>query len=285
MDWTQAIESAVEYIEAHITEELTIEKVAASANISPFYFQKGFTMLCGCGVGEYIRRRRLSLAGSELLTGKDKVIDLAVKYGYDSADSFTKAFARFHGIPPAQARQNGGPVRAFDPLHIRISLEGGFAMEYRIEKQEAFWLMGVSRRFDGETAQKEIPKYWDEVFAPGKECPVRGDYGVCVSAGESGGKFRYMIADALDEERAAEKELETIQIPAHTWAVFPCRGALPNALQSVNREIFSRWLPASRYMIADGYDIERYADPRRYPKGTRDESYYSEIWIPVREKR
>ena len=100
MEWTECISKAISYIEDNITEELTIEDIADQAMISPFYFQKGFAMLCGFTVGEYIKKRRLTLAGSELVSTDWKIIDIALRYGYDSPDSFTKAFTRFHGATP-----------------------------------------------------------------------------------------------------------------------------------------------------------------------------------------
>ena len=135
MDWIKAVGEAVEYIENNITGDLTISRISQEINISIFYFQKGFSMLCGYTVGEYIRMRRLSLAGSELLREDVKVIDLAVKYGYDSPDSFTKAFTRFHGSTPTDVRKNGASLKSFAPLHIKLSLDGGRIMEYRIEKK------------------------------------------------------------------------------------------------------------------------------------------------------
>lgn len=97
MEWIESISRAINYIESHITEELTITDIAKQAIISPYYFQKGFSMLCGFTVGEYIKKRRLTLAGSELISTNRKIIDIALEYGYDSPDSFTKAFFRFHG--------------------------------------------------------------------------------------------------------------------------------------------------------------------------------------------
>ena len=108
MDWIKIIENALRYIEENLSGELTVGRIAEKVNISPFYFQKGFSMLCGYSVGEYIRMRRLSVAGSELVTSDNKVIDLALKYGYDSPDSFTKAFTRFHGSTPTDVRRKGG---------------------------------------------------------------------------------------------------------------------------------------------------------------------------------
>ena len=284
MDWIKAVEEAIEYIEENITEELSIAGIASKVNLSAFYFQKGFAMLCGYTVGEYIRMRRLSLAGSELLSTDVKVIDLAVKYGYDSSDSFTKAFTRFHGSTPTDVRKNRAALKSFARLHIKLSLEGGSVMEYRIEEKAAFKVMGISRVFSYESANTDIPKYWDEVYIGAAEKLVMGMYGICFDAEMSGNQFRYMIADDLQEESAAERNLEEYEIPAHTWAVFPCRGPMPFALQEVNRRIFSEWLPASRYELSEGYNIEYYSNATDYKEGTNDPDYYSEVWIPVKEK-
>ncbi len=284
MEWVKAIEEAVEYIEENITSDLTVSRIALEVNISPFYFQKGFSMLCGYTVGEYIRLRRLSLAGGDLLLSDSKVIDLAVKYGYDSPDSFTKAFTRFHGSTPTDIRRNGASLKTFAPLHIRLLLEGGTVMEYRIEKKNAFRVMGVSRLFSYESAKTDIPKYWGEILSADEKKSLMGMYGICFDEEMTGNQFRYMIADDLQEDIAAGERLERCEISAHTWAIFPCRGPMPSALQEVNRRIFSEWLPASRYEIAEGYNIEYYSNADDYKGGTQDPEYYTEVWIPVKEK-
>lgn len=282
MDWAAAIEEALGYIEEQITGELTIKQIAAAVHISPFYFQKGFSMLCGYTVGEYIRMRRLSLAGSEWLASDSRVVDLAVKYGYDSADSFTRAFTRFHGSTPTDVRKNGGPLKSFAPLHIRLSLAGGTVMEYRIEKKPAFAVMGLSRWFSYEAAAAGIPAYWDELR--GTEGAPVGQYGVCFDGEMAGGSFLYLIADDFRPKEAEKRGLSVWRIPAHTWAVFPSRGPMPEALQQVNRRIFSEWLPANRYEIAEGYNVEAYSDITGFPGGMEDPSYYAEVWIPIRER-
>ncbi|MDE6388289.1 MAG: AraC family transcriptional regulator [Lachnospiraceae bacterium] len=284
MNWIKGIETALEYIENNITENLTISGIASEINVSAFYFQKGFAMLCGYNVGEYIRMRRLSLAGSELLSSDIKIIDLAVKYCYDSSDSFTKAFTRFHGSTPTEVRRKGAPLKAFAPLHIKLSLEGGSVMEYRIEEKKAFKVMGISREFSYETANEDIPKYWDEMEnCPGGK-PVMGMYGVCFDTEMSGNRFRYMIADDFRAEAVTEKNLEEHEIPAHIWAVFPCTGVMPSALQKINRRIFSEWLPTSCYEVSEGYNIEHYSNAADYKDGTDDPEYYAEVWIPIKEK-
>lgn len=284
MNWVKIIEDAIEYIEGNITEDLTVGRIAEEVNTSAFYFQKGFSMLCGYTVGEYVRMRRLSIAGEELLSSNVKIIDLAMKYGYESPDSFTKAFTRFHGSTPTDVRRGGAVLKAFAPLHIKLTLDGGSTMEYRIEEKKAFKVMGISKDFSYENANAEIPQFWDEAFIRAKERPVLGMYGVCFDEEMAGNTFRYMIADDYDAKKAEEKKLDVHEIKAHTWAVFPCRGAMPLPLQEVNRKIFSEWLPASSYEIAEGYNIEYYSDPAKYKMGMQDPEYYTELWIPVKEK-
>ncbi|MCI9109103.1 MAG: AraC family transcriptional regulator [Lachnospiraceae bacterium] len=285
MDWIKIIENALRYIEENLSGELTVGMIAEKVNISPFYFQKGFSMLCGYSVGEYIRMRRLSVAGSELVTSDNKVIDLALKYGYDSPDSFTKAFTRFHGSTPTDVRRKGALLKSFAPLHIKIILDGGNTMEYRVEEKPAFRVMGVSKIFSYETANADIPQYWDEIHVQAAVKPVEGMYGICFDEEMGGNRFRYMIADDLEEGEAEEKNLETYEVPRHTWAIFPCRGAMPLSIQEVNRRIFSEWLPAGNYEIAEGYNIEYYSDSAEFKDGTQDPDYYAEVWIPVRERR
>ena len=285
MDWIKIIENALRYIEENLSGELMVDRIAEKVNISPFYFQKGFSMLCGYSVGEYIRMRRLSVAGSELVASDNKVIDLALKYGYDSPDSFTKAFTRFHGSTPTDVRRKGALLKSFAPLHIKIILDGGNTMEYRVEEKPAFRVMGVSKIFSYETANADIPQYWDEIHVQAAVKPVEGMYGICFDEEMGGNRFRYMIADDLEEGVAEEKNLETYEVPRHTWAIFPCRGAMPLSIQEVNRRIFSEWLPAGNYEIAEGYNIEYYSDSAEFKDGTQDPDYYAEVWIPVRERR
>lgn len=284
MNWAKIIEDAIDYIEGNITEELTVGRIAGEVNTSAFYFQRGFSMLCGYTVGEYVRMRRLSIAGEEFLSSDVKVIDIAMKYGYDSPDSFTRAFTRFHGSTPTDVRRGGAVLKSFAPLHIKLILDGGSTMEYRIEKKPAFKVMGVARNFSYENANAKVPQFWNEVFMQSEERPVMGMYGVCFDEEMAGNEFRYMIADDYDAGQAEAKKLDVHEIKEHTWAVFPCRGPMPLPLQEVNRRIFSEWLPASSYEIAEGYNIEYYSNPEEFKMGTQDHEYYAEVWIPVKEK-
>lgn len=285
MEWTEAISKAVWYIEEHITEDITADDIAREVYLSPFYFQKGFSLLCGFSISEYIRNRRLSLAGNELATSGKKVIDVALKYGYDSPDSFTKAFTRFHGITPSMVQKKEGTLKTFAPLKIKLSMEGGYIMDYKIVKKEAFTVLGVTKTFAYENAKEKIPEFWQEHYAKGNGQYVCGMFGINIDEQMGQDTFEYLIADLYNPVKEIPEGFVTRTIPEFTWAVFPCRGAMPNALQDVNTKIFSEWLPALKeYEFAAGYCIEMYDDAKKYPNGTMDENYYCEIWIPVKKK-
>ncbi len=285
MGWIEGIGEAIRYIEEHITEELEIESIAQRAFVSPFYFQKGFAMLCEFTVGEYIRQRRLALAGSELVSTDEKIIDIALKYGYDSPDGFTKAFTRFHGVTPTAVRKDGAMIKSFAPLKIKFTLEGGTIMDYKIVEMDPFIVIGVSRKFKYDTAKTEIPQFWADHYQTGKGSIICGMYGVCLDESMGADEFEYLIADNYDPSKVVPDGFVTKTIPKHTWAVFACKGAMPKALQDVNQKIYSEWLPNCRdYEIAAGYNIEMYTAVSDFPKGNDDENYYSEIWIPVRKK-
>lgn len=300
-------------MEEHLTDDITAEQVAQEVNISPLYFQKGFSILCDISVSEYIRNRRLSLAGRDLRTGDCKVIDAALKYGYDSPDSFTKAFTRFHGITPVQAKLGEGELKEFLPLKLHVSMKGGFDLECKIVKKAAFTVIGSAKIIKGADGFKECPKFWDDHFACGDDKFICGMYGICIDSGsmiesdslktaesrpksgaclnqtyeipEGPGFFKYMIADDYVPGREYPEKFTTEVIPENTWAVFPCKGPMPKALQSVNEKIYKEWLPQNPdYEVAGKYNIEMYTYPSKYPKGTADENYYTEIWIPVKAK-
>ena len=282
MGWIEGIGDAIAYIEENLAQELTVEDIAKQAYVSTFYFQKGFAMLCGFTVGEYIRQRRLSLAGSEIISSDGKIIDIALKYGYDSPDSFTKAFTRFHGVTPSAVRKDGALIRSFASLKIKFTLEGGYTMDYKIVEKEAFTVMGVSSNFNYEKAKAEIPQFWTEHYQTGKGEVVCGMYGICLDESMGSDEFEYLIADDYVPWKETPDGYVAKTIPKNTWAVFPCKGAMPNALQEVNNKIFSEWLPNCKdYKIAAGYNIEMYSNPQDYPKGNQDENYSTEIWIPV----
>lgn len=270
--WAEGIQSALHYIEDNLAEELNTEDIAARAYVSSFHFQRIFSALCGFTVGEYIRNRRLTLAAQELSADNAKVIDVAVKYGYDSPDSFARAFTRFHGISPSAAKEKGAKLRSFAPVRIKLTLEGGTMMEYKIVEKASFTVMGKSRMFNADTSNTEIPEFWQEHFREGENRKVCGLYGVCLNG--EGKDFEYLIADNYNPCDEVPEGYVTKAFPARTWAVFPCN---PRDLQIVNTKIWSEWLPnCKEYKLSGNYDIEMYTPPHENP-----EDNYSEIWIPV----
>lgn len=285
MEWMAIIGNSIQYMEDHITEDMKADDIAKSVGVSAFYFQKGFAMLCGFTVAEYIRNRRLALAGNDLLVTDEKIIDIAMKYGYDSQDSFTKAFTRFHGVTPTSVRKGDVLLKSFAPLKIKISLEGGYLMDYKIVKKEAFTVIANAKTFPYEGAKEIVPQFWQEHFQTGKGAVVCGCYGINMDLEMGQENFEYLIADPYDPQKDVPEGFVTRTIPAFDWAVFPCKGAMPNALQDVNTKIYTEWLPALKeYEFAAGYCVEYYDDPTKYEKGTLDENYYCEIWIPVKKK-
>ena len=285
MEWTDAIQSAISFIEQHITDDITAEDVANHVHISSFYFQKGFSMLCGYSVTEYIRNRRLALAGGALAATDMKIIDIAMKYGYDSPDSFTKAFTRFHGVSPAMVRKNDVTIKTFAPLKLEILLKGGYLMNYKIIDKESFTVLGASKKFEYENCKQEIPLFWQEHYAKGHGKYVGGMFGINIDEQMGNDSFEYLIADLYNPNTEIPEGFVTRTIPAFTWAVFSCDGPLPTALQDVNTKIFSEWLPALKeYEFAAGYCVDMYDAADKYPRGVQDENYHSEIWIPIRKK-
>ena len=265
----EGLQSAIQYIEDNLTEELQITDIAAKAYVSAFHFQKIFGVLCGFTVGEYIRMRRLTCAAQELSAEDAKVIDIAVKYGYDSPDSFTRAFTKFHGISPSAAKEKGAHLRAFAPLRIKLTLEGGNMLEYKIVEKEQFTVMGRSRMFSTDTSYQEIPKFWEEHYREGGGEKVRGVFGVCLDS--DGKNFDYLIADLYMPWNEIPEGYTTRVIPAGTWAVFPYRGECPKALQDVNTKIWSEWVPnCKEYKLSGNYNLEVYLDKE-----------FGEIWVPV----
>lgn len=270
---TQGLQNAILYIEDNLCEELEISKIAARAYLSSFYFQKVFGATCGMTVGEYIRYRRLSRAAEELSVSDVKVIDVALKYGYDSPDSFSRAFTKFHGITPSAAKEKGAKIKSFAPIITNFtSSKGGTFMNYKIVEKSAFTIMGKCGRFNGDTSYEEIPKFWGEHYASGGGEIVRGMFGACIDG--DGKEFDYLIADLYFPWNEIPEGCETRSFEAGTWAVFRYEGECPKALQDLNTAIWSEWLPNSKeYVLAANYNLEFYISENE-----------GEIWIPVKRK-
>ena len=272
----EGIQNAIQYIEDNLTEELNIDDIAAKAYVSSFHFQRIFSALCGFTAGEYIRNRRLAAAAQELSRSDSKIIDIALKYGYECHDSFTRAFTKFHGVSPSAAKEKGAHIKSFAPLKIKLILEGGTIMRYKIVEKAAFTLVGRSRRFKDESSYQEIPKFWQEHMNSPEAAKIMGMYGLCIDTGEK--DIEYYIADNYCPQKNIPDGCVTKTLPAGTWAVFPCKGPMVETLQSTNTRIWNEWLPSCKeYKLAGNYSVEAYVDP---PHDDPNDDY-CEIWIPV----
>lgn len=291
MDWITGIQRALDYVETHLTEEIDYEAVAKQALSSAFHFQRMFGMLCGFSLGDYIRMRRLTLAAEELMCTERKVIDMAFQYGYDTPESFSRAFQRFHGISPTLARQ-GGTVKSFSRLSVKLILSGGSTMNYRIEKRDVFPLICKKQQVtkpQGDTVTADISALWaacqkdgtiENICKYARFDKLNGVLGVCFSGEMSDAAFPYGIGAEYNGAPLGGEGLEIVEIPAHTYAVFPCKGKMPEAFKTTYQSIVSEFFPQSNYEYASGIELEVYPSAELC-----DPNYTCEIWIAVNEKK
>lgn len=291
MDWITGISKAIDYIEEHITEPTDYARAAKEACSSPFNFQRVFALLCGYTLGDYVRMRRLTLAGEELLSTVAKVIDVALKYGYDSPESFSRAFTRFHGVSPSAVRK-GAAIRSFSRICVKLILTGGSIMEYRIEKKQAAKIICRRREFTkpgDDYTNREIPEFWNECGRDGsiqKLCgyikdsaQFKGLLGVCFSTEMTDSGFPYGIGAEYDGE-SDPQDFEIVEIPAYTYAVFTVRGRMPDAFRETYRKICTEFFPQSGYEYGNGVEIEVYPSA-----DVQNPDYTCEIWIAVKPKK
>ena len=298
MDWTTGLQKAIDYIEDHLLEKIDYDAVAAQSFSSSYHFQRIFCILCGFTVGEYIRNRRLSLAGAELAAGNAKVIDIALKYGYESPDSFAKAFQKFHGVLPSQARNNGSSLKSFSRLVLKFSLEGGNVMSYRVEKKPEMIFTGYKRRFTGTPAERFEQECDFYVSTRVNQYILKGlshdcDTGYNIMSGFDDEGYDFYIAsilddwstDNLDKELGAEeaKRFEKIVVPEGMYLICETeKTKYPTMLfEDLRRKMVSEWLPSSGYELADAPEISVYHWFHKHGDEEVNNSRYIELWIPI----
>lgn len=284
MDWIRGLQSAIDYMEENLTEELDFAVIAEKAYSSSFHFQRTFNLMTGISVGEYIRNRRLTLAGEEFSTGDIKVIDVALKYCYETPESFTKAFTRFHGITPSAARQEGARLKSFNRLSITITLKGGSIMDYQIVRRESFSVLTKVKNIPTDDIGVIIPGFWtecknDDTMKVLCENGIKNALlGMCEPEKKGEKTFRYGVGIECKKDVKAAKGFEVWTIPARTWAVFQCIGTTPTLIQEMWKRIYSEFLPQSEYERIDDVDFEL------YPEENISKDSICEIWIPVKKK-
>lgn len=287
VEWLNKMMDAIDYMETKMEEEFDIEDIAKMACSSTFHFQRMFHMLTGFTVAEYIRNRKLTLAAQELaVSSKIKVIDIALKYGYESPESFAKAFRRVHGITPSEARRSGVNLKAFPRISFHLSLRGDKDMDYRIVQKDAFRVVGKAIKVSTNNGEnlRQIPEFWAKCNVDGtceRICSIdnrQNMMGICMEFEYDKEELSYMIA-IEDVTNSGDTGFETREIPAATWAVFTSVGPMPHAIQNVWTRIFEEWLPASGLEHADAPELEVYL-----PGDPSAQDYKCEVWIPVVKK-
>ncbi|MTI85470.1 MAG: AraC family transcriptional regulator [Firmicutes bacterium] len=287
MDLLKKMNGVLSYIEENIYDDIDFKEVARLACCSEYHFKRMFSFLAGVTLSEYIRRRRLTLAAFELKNSNTRIIDIAIKYGYNSPDSFSRAFQSLHGITPSEARNNGQLLRSYPPMTFQLSIRGGRAMNYRIEEKEAFRIVGIMKRvpiiFHG--VNQEITSMWktlnDATINKLKKLSNVEPLGLLQASTnfsegrmeEKGGLDHYIGVATTYE---CPGNLTQLEVPASTWAVFESVGPFPDTLQDIWGRIYSEWFPSSNYEQSVGPEILW-----NEHKDLSSPTFKSEIWIPV----
>ncbi len=290
MDSLKKMNEALGYIEENLTNEIDFKEAARLAFCSEYHFQRMFSFLAGITLSEYIRRRRLTLAGFELINSDIRVIDAAIKYGYSSPDSFTRAFQNLHGITPSEARNYGKSLKAYPKMTFQLSIKGGSEMNYRIVDKGAFRIVGIKKRvpiiFNG--VNPEIAAMWksltEEMITRLKELSNTEPSGL-ISASTNFSEGRMDEKGELDHyigvatTKKCPDNMTHLEVAASAWAVFQAVGPFPDILQDVWGRIYSEWFPSSNYEQAEGPEILWNEN-----KDITSPTFKSEIWIPVQNK-
>ncbi|MDG9684740.1 AraC family transcriptional regulator [Streptomyces sp. DH18] len=282
----ERLNDAMEYVEAHLGERIEVAELARIAMTSEYHFRRMFSALAGLPLSEYIRRRRMTVAGAEVLGAPDRtLLDVAVRYGYDTGEGFARAFRAVHGIGPGEARRGGAVLRSQQRLTFRLVVEGSTAMQYKLVEKDAFRVVGRKARVPL-IHEGPNPAIAEFIRGIGRE---ELDRIAALSDQEPAGIVG--VSDQLDPSRAEGTELDyyhgvvsgaeppedldALDVPAGTWAVFTNEGAFPQALQYLWRDVFTQWFPSNPYASRPGPEILRV---RLTEEGKRAEA---ELWIPV----
>lgn len=286
MEWIERLNEAVDYIENNLDQDISVEKAARIAACSTFHFQRMFTYIAGVTIGEYIRRRRMTLAAFELTQGDQKVIDIASKYGYDSPTAFNRAFQGIHGVAPSAAKNKGVSLTVYPPITFTLSIKGDEAMNFKIEQKDEFRIVGFATKesMNMEDCFEKVPIFWGEVYAKGGIDKISNlidgsvPQGVLgVSTCDNGAFSGYFIAAATN--KPCPEGMEEYLVPQGTWAIFDCVGPMPHAIQNLQQRIITEWLPTSGYEYATAPDIEVY-----FQGDQSSPEYHSQVWLPIIKK-
>jgi AraC family transcriptional regulator len=281
----ERLNQAMEHIESHLDRPIEVAELARIAVTSEYHFRRLFSALAGVPLSEYIRRRRLTVAGAEVLAGERTLMDVATRYGYGSGEAFARAFRAVHGVGPGEARRTGAALRSQPRMSFRLIVEGSSSMRYRIVEKGAFRVVGRKARVPlvhegvnqaiAEFVRGIGPKTLGRIAALSDQEP-EGIVGVSDRLDPSraeGTELDYYHAVVTGAE--APEDMDVLAVPAGTWAVFESSGPFPEALQHLWRDVFTQWFPSNPYRSRPGPEILR-AGP------VRDQAQAeATLWIPV----
>ena len=270
------LEKIIDLIENNLdNQELNISFLSYKVFVSPYYLQRIFYSFFGKTIGSYIRERRLTEAGTDIKKG-EKVSCVANKYGYESQESFTRAFKKFHGINPGVAKK-GIIISCLPAINIENIKKGEISMDIKIEKENAFSIIVLTKQFNEETSFENVPKFWDEYYEKGYQNVVPPMLGICIN-NTKGLEFEYGIGSLKDYCSEVPEGFKQINIPEHLWGKFYTKGKMPKAIQNLWKEVID-WVENSEYEIAANYDFECYSE------GDSDsDDYVSGIWVALKLK-
>lgn len=297
MDWLTKMNAAIDYIEEHLTDEIDLNQVCAKACCSSYNFQRMFSFITDVPLAEYIRRRRLTAAALELQNSSHKILDIALKYGYDSATSFARAFSALQGLTPREAKQTGAKLKAYPKISFQIFIKGEKEMDYRIETKESFDVFGIETiaSLAGEKNYQSPAELWQQcrqngeyesLYSKAGDLPefIRQDlckiHGVENYRKTEGNTFPYMLC-AFVSQNSSTEGYQTVRIPTQTYAIFSSDKfnwdtELHPILNTMHKRFYSEWLPTANYERAEGANFEIYGGTAEYG--------YIELWFPIRKK-
>lgn len=271
------LEKTIELIEDNLdNQELNISFISNKVFVSPYYLQRIFYSLIGKTIGSYIRERRLTEAGTDIKKG-EKVADVAIKYGYESQESFTRAFKKFHGVNPGVTKK-GIIISCVPAINMNNLKKGEINMDIKIEKENAFSIIVITKQFNEETSFENVPKFWDEYYEKGYQNAVPPMLGICINNTNSL-EFEYGIGSLKEYCNKIPEGFKQINIPDHLWGKFYTKGKMPTAIQKLWKEVIN-WVNNSEYEIATNYDFECYSEG-----DSNSDDYVSGIWVPLKLKK
>ncbi|MGW1674389.1 GyrI-like domain-containing protein [Streptomyces sp. NPDC002324] len=281
----ERLNQAMEHIEDHLDQPIEVADLARIAVTSEYHLRRLFSALAGMPLSEYVRRRRLTVAGAEVLAGERTLLEIAVRYGYGSGEAFARAFRALHGVGPGEARRTGAALRSQPRMSFRLVVEGSGSMRYRVVEREEFRVVGRGTRVPL-VHEGMNPAIADFIRGIGQETLRRIE-----SLSDQEPRGIVSVSDNLDDSRAEGTELDyfhgavtraatpedmdELTVPAGTWAVFENSGPFPQALQYLWRDVFTQWFPSNPYRSRPGPEILR---TRLSEDAARADA---ELWIPV----